>query len=233
MLYASSKTHRGMRPATSIIGSMWSLSTLIGRMPPHTISPREATTDGMTNPGQSQSITELDTIIVWKCFVLPGVAVTPTFFAPQSALTVEDLPTLGYPTKPIMMYSLCCREVVIEMLEMIDFASSSRGRYISRPLPSADSRPRSSSCARSPRASSTRVVLIASSSISSSDTSPSSTPPVPLNIAALNSSSLSSFHLSSFHSSPSGMSPACVSAKRFSISFLAAKKKYFTPMPSR
>lgn len=33
--------------------------------------------------------------MVWKCFVLPGVDETETFFAPMSALMVDDLPTLG------------------------------------------------------------------------------------------------------------------------------------------
>lgn len=31
----------------------------------------------------------------WKCLVLPGVGATAVFLEPNSALMVEDLPTLG------------------------------------------------------------------------------------------------------------------------------------------
>ena len=84
-----------MRFAKSSIGDMWSLRALRGRIPPHTISARDDTTDGKTSPGQSHSMTESDTIIVWKCFVFPGVAETPVFFFATNAFTVEDLPTFG------------------------------------------------------------------------------------------------------------------------------------------
>lgn len=39
--------------------------------------------------------------MVWKCFVLPGVDETLTFFSPSNELMVLDFPTLGYPTRPI------------------------------------------------------------------------------------------------------------------------------------
>lgn len=39
--------------------------------------------------------------MVWKCFVLPGVEETLTFFSPIKELMVLDFPTLGYPTSPI------------------------------------------------------------------------------------------------------------------------------------
>ena len=39
-------------------------------------------------------------MIVWKCFVFPGVDETLTFFSPKRELIVLDLPTLGYPTSP-------------------------------------------------------------------------------------------------------------------------------------
>ncbi len=38
--------------------------------------------------------------MVWKCFVLPGVDDTLTFFSPRRALIVLDFPTFGYPTRP-------------------------------------------------------------------------------------------------------------------------------------
>jgi hypothetical protein len=50
---------------------------------------------GKTRPGQSHSVTSSERTRVWKCFVLPGVLETETFFAPRSALMVDDLPTLG------------------------------------------------------------------------------------------------------------------------------------------
>jgi hypothetical protein len=34
-------------------------------------------------------------LIVCRCFVLPGVIDTLTFFSPQSTLMVDDLPTFG------------------------------------------------------------------------------------------------------------------------------------------
>jgi hypothetical protein len=41
-----------------------------------------------------------DSWIVWKCFVLPGVDETLTFFSPIRELMVLDFPTFGYPTSP-------------------------------------------------------------------------------------------------------------------------------------
>jgi len=34
-------------------------------------------------------------LLTWKCFVLPGVGATAVFLEPNSALMVDDLPTLG------------------------------------------------------------------------------------------------------------------------------------------
>jgi hypothetical protein len=50
---------------------------------------------GNTRPGQSTRRTFSLSIIVWKCFVFPGVEETETFFEPIKALIVEDFPTLG------------------------------------------------------------------------------------------------------------------------------------------
>jgi hypothetical protein len=37
----------------------------------------------------------MDKTLTWKCFVLPGVAETGTFFVRNKALIVELLPTFG------------------------------------------------------------------------------------------------------------------------------------------
>lgn len=50
---------------------------------------------GKTRPGQSQSVILDERLIVWKCFVFPGVEETLTFFSPIRALMVLDFPTLG------------------------------------------------------------------------------------------------------------------------------------------
>jgi len=46
-------------------------------------------------PGQSHRQSVEVTLSVWKCFVFPGVGATAVFLLPNSALMVEDLPTLG------------------------------------------------------------------------------------------------------------------------------------------
>lgn len=56
---------------------------------------------GKTRPGQSHRMILSERWSVWKCLVLPGVEETETFLAPIRAFIVEDLPTLGYPTRPI------------------------------------------------------------------------------------------------------------------------------------
>ena len=61
----------------------------------HTSSALDAVNDGNTRPGQSASISPSPRLSVWKCFVFPGVELTPVFFAATSALTVDDFPTLG------------------------------------------------------------------------------------------------------------------------------------------
>lgn len=60
--------------------------------------------DGNTRPGQSHRIMESEKWIVWKCLVLPGVEATATRLAPTKALRVDDLPTFGYPTNPIVVF---------------------------------------------------------------------------------------------------------------------------------
>ena len=57
---------------------------------------------GKTSPGQSHRMVSSSRCKVWKCFVFPGWADTPTFLAPKRALMVLDLPTLGYPTNPMV-----------------------------------------------------------------------------------------------------------------------------------
>lgn len=59
---------------------------------------------GKTRPGQSHRRTLSLRCMVWKCFVLPGVEETETFLDPIKALIVDDLPTLGYPTRPICVF---------------------------------------------------------------------------------------------------------------------------------
>jgi len=60
---------------------------------------------GKTRPGQSHKVILSVSFNVWKCFVLPGILATPTFFLPKRALITLDLPTLGYPTNPT--YTFC------------------------------------------------------------------------------------------------------------------------------
>lgn len=93
-------TCRGTRSATTCMGSLCWVIRSIGRTPEATISNLELVNEGNTNPGQSHKVSLLDIIRVWKCFVLPGVEVTPVRFSPTNALIVELLPTLGYPTNP-------------------------------------------------------------------------------------------------------------------------------------
>ena len=76
----------------------------MGRIPLQTSSAFVVAKLGKTSPGQSQSITSELRCMVWKCFVLPGVDDTETFFAPMSALIVDDFPTFGYPTRPIVVF---------------------------------------------------------------------------------------------------------------------------------
>ena len=80
---------------------------------------------GMTRPGQSQSVMSSVRGNVWKCFVLPGVSDTRTFynisverdffvgnfffsqtFEDKSLFIVELLPTFGYPIHPTVMLSI-------------------------------------------------------------------------------------------------------------------------------
>jgi len=73
------------------------------------ISALELAKDGKTSPGQSTSTRHLASFSrgkVWKCFVLPGIAATPTLFLPQRTLIKDDFPTLGYPTVPTFNLSL-------------------------------------------------------------------------------------------------------------------------------
>jgi hypothetical protein len=67
----------------------------MGSRPLQIMSALVVRNDGKTRPGQSQSMIWSLSLMVWRCFVLPGVIDTLTFFSPQSTLMVEDLPTLG------------------------------------------------------------------------------------------------------------------------------------------
>jgi hypothetical protein len=69
---------------------------------------------GNTNPGQSHNTNEGERWIVWKCFVFPGVDETETRFSPSKAFIVDDLPTFGYPTKPIVSFLLGSAESIME-----------------------------------------------------------------------------------------------------------------------
>lgn len=116
MPYAVSSTRRGILSHTRETGGTWARSWSIGKIPQHTISALDERKEGKTKPGQShtiksslrynvckiyvQSLTishkfiQTD-VFTWKCFVLPGVAETGTFFLSKRALMVELLPTLG------------------------------------------------------------------------------------------------------------------------------------------
>ena len=82
----------GTRFATTRIGSRCSVIRSTGRTPDAIISYLELVKDGNTNPGQSHKVSLSDIINVWKCFVLPGVDVTPVRFWPTKALIVELFP---------------------------------------------------------------------------------------------------------------------------------------------
>jgi hypothetical protein len=84
-----------MRAATMETGCRTSVSRSMGNTPLHTSSARLAVNEGNTRPGQSARSKPSPSSSVWKCFVFPGVALTPVFFFATSAFTVELLPTLG------------------------------------------------------------------------------------------------------------------------------------------
>ena len=109
MPYRSWIWRRGTRDTSSHMGGTWSRRCARGSMPLHTISARVATKEGNTRPGQSHSVTLSVSSSVWKCRVLPGVELTATRrpwwlleVTPSSTLMREDLPTLGYPTMPMV-----------------------------------------------------------------------------------------------------------------------------------
>ncbi len=77
------------------------MSVSIGYSPFKTISASELEILGKTKPGQSHKVTAYVKGKVWKCLVLPGKLATATFFFPNTALMTLDLPTFGYPTRPI------------------------------------------------------------------------------------------------------------------------------------
>ena len=93
--YVASRSRLEILEATIPTGSRTSVSLSMGSTPLHTSSALEAVKDGNTSPGQSARRSPAPSSNVWKCFVLPGVADTPVFFAATSAFTVDDLPTLG------------------------------------------------------------------------------------------------------------------------------------------
>mmetsp|Transcript_46059 Transcript_46059/g.75413 ORF Transcript_46059/g.75413 Transcript_46059/m.75413 type:complete len:243 (-) Transcript_46059:622-1350(-) len=72
----------------------------IGRIPSQIIPSRVLANEGNTSPGQSHRVTMSSRMSVWKCLVLPGVALTTTFLLVNRALMVLLFPTLGYPTIP-------------------------------------------------------------------------------------------------------------------------------------
>ena len=98
--YVASRSCLEILDATIPTGSRTSVSLSMGNTPLHTSSALDAVNEGNTNPGQSASNKPSPSSSVWKCFVLPGVAETPVFLAATNALTVDDLPTFGYPTIP-------------------------------------------------------------------------------------------------------------------------------------
>ena len=109
MLYVASRILRGTRPHTSSREGIGSRSVFTCRTPAQIISAAEDTKDGKTRPGQSQSCRSSQSISVWKCFVLPGVAPTATrtapcwyLLAPTSTLITLLLPTFGNPTMPMV-----------------------------------------------------------------------------------------------------------------------------------
>jgi hypothetical protein len=84
-----------MRAASSDADDSYSRMRSIGSKPLRYMAGVERANDGITRPGQSHSISVELSISVWKCFVLPGVDVTPVFFSAISTLIVDDLPTFG------------------------------------------------------------------------------------------------------------------------------------------
>ncbi len=53
------------------------------------------TCESSCSPGQSHRQSVCEMMSVWKCLVLPGVGATAVFLAPNKALIVLLLPTLG------------------------------------------------------------------------------------------------------------------------------------------
>lgn len=105
--YVASNTSLGIRLTTKAVGPVCSLNWSIGSTPSQTRSARVVANCGNTRPGQSHSTIVGESWMVWKCFVLPGVDDTLTFFSPIREFIVLDFPTLGYPTRPITSFVAC------------------------------------------------------------------------------------------------------------------------------
>ena len=99
-------------------GDKYSLMFWMGRTPQQYISAFEFAKDGNTRPGQStrqMSLASSSRRSVWKCFVFPGIAATPTLFLPHKTLMREDFPTFGYPTVPTMRRSSWFLEYILAL----------------------------------------------------------------------------------------------------------------------
>ncbi len=97
--YVPSTMSLGMRFATSSAGAVYSrIWSMVGHRRRRAL--RGSGELRKDETGQSQRTVVGERWMVWKCLVLPGVDETDTFFSPSRALIVDDLPTLGYPTRP-------------------------------------------------------------------------------------------------------------------------------------
>jgi len=84
-----------IRLMTKVTGPVYSFIWSMGSTPSQIKEAFVVANWGKTRPGQSQSVILDERLIVWKCFVFPGVEETLTFFSPMRALIVLDFPTLG------------------------------------------------------------------------------------------------------------------------------------------
>lgn len=84
-----------IRLMTKATGPVYSRIWSMGSTPSQTIVALVVANCGKTRPGQSQRVILDERLIVWKCFVFPGVEETLTFFSPMRAFMVLDFPTFG------------------------------------------------------------------------------------------------------------------------------------------
>mmetsp|Transcript_71943 Transcript_71943/g.153794 ORF Transcript_71943/g.153794 Transcript_71943/m.153794 type:complete len:217 (-) Transcript_71943:841-1491(-) len=100
--FSSSCMGTTARSMTQRMAEKGSRTCARGMSMPMICASRGTSKRGKTTPGLSQRQVRSSRTKVCKVFVWPGVALTLTTLPPMMLFTREDLPTLGWPTKPSM-----------------------------------------------------------------------------------------------------------------------------------